>query len=123
MSRDDASKTTKPRTRSKETTALDPAPKQASDNRGPSTRAATRAPSKATPGKGGTSGAPDKPPAGGKRASASDRARSPDMPSEREYREPTHDEIAQRAYRYWRESGGGAMENWTRAERDLKGER
>jgi hypothetical protein len=35
-------------------------------------------------------------------------------------KEVTHDMIAQRAYEIWQTSGGSEMDNWLRAERELR---
>lgn len=34
----------------------------------------------------------------------------------------SHEMIAQRAYEIWREQGGSDMENWLKAERELRGQ-
>jgi hypothetical protein len=55
-------------------------------------------------------------------ASAAATSRGPSAPSSRQStRQPTHEEIARRAYEIWRSGKGGSQfENWIRAERELR---
>jgi Protein of unknown function (DUF2934) len=49
-------------------------------------------------------------------------SRGPTAPTSRSGgRQPTHEEIAKRAYEIWRSGKGGSQfENWVRAERELR---
>lgn len=53
---------------------------------------------------------------------ASSRARAPE-PTAGDYLDPSHDEVARRAYQRWRETGNeDAFDNWIQAERQLREE-
>lgn len=58
--------------------------------------------------------------AGAKKAAAKKRATSSPRPAKRG--QPTHDQIARRAYELHEREGGHHEENWLRAERELQGE-
>jgi hypothetical protein len=72
---------------------------------------------KATSGK---KAVPAKKAAGAKKAGAKKAAKKATSSPRAAGRQPTHDEIARRAYEIHEREGGNHEENWHRAERELK---
>lgn len=123
MARDDQKKTTSGRN---DTNATEE-PKKGTRARPTSAKSAAKG---ATKGRSDM-GNPAKPPADSKTpSSASGQSAGGAQPStrskrneptERDFREPSHDEIAHRAHQVWLETGNpDALENWIQAERELR---